>query len=177
MPGRNSFARQRVSAEFILLVALMAFFTFTVVASLIHEMGHVFWTLVFGGSISGMQFSWFWGDTFLAGNFVQWQLFIVYSGGTMFVTFFMIFLILYPEPLYTNIAATVLGFRNLIDGFPLMAGTDGFQMAKISSVGAWAWYALLFIVWAVAISYASGFRISWKDTERFGRRKSGVKHK
>ena len=54
--------------------------------------------------------------------------------------------------------------RNLIDGFPALAGSDGFQAAKISVVGAWFWYVVIFVVWALAIAYLAGFRISLKES-------------
>ena len=46
----------------------------------------------------------------------------------------------------------------------ISAGSDGFQAAKISVVGAWFWYVVIFVVWALAIAYLAGFRISLKES-------------
>jgi len=145
-----------------LIIGLLAFFTFTIVTSAIHEIGIIVSTAVLGGTVIHSTISWFWGATNITGNLSGGAMFFVLSSGTLFVMVFMFILLFYPEPLYTNIAAIVLGFRNLIDGAPFLSGSDGFQAAKISPVGAWLWYAVLFIAFAYAASYAAGYRVDFK---------------
>jgi hypothetical protein len=146
-----------------LIIALLAFLTFTIVASGIHEIGIIVSTAVLGGTVIHSSISWFWGATNITGSLVPWQMFFVLSSGTLFVSIFMLILLLYPEPLYTNIAATVLGFRNLIDGAPFLNGSDGFQAARISLIGAWVWYVVLFLMFAFAAAYSAGYHISLKE--------------
>ena len=146
-----------------LLIAVLAFLTFTIVTSAIHEIGIIVSTAVFGGTVIHSTISWFWGATNITGSLVPWQMFFVLSSGTLFVSVFMLILLFYPEPLYTNIAATVLGFRNLIDGAPFLSGSDGFQAAKISLIGAWVWYVVLFLIFAFAVTYSAGYHVSLKE--------------
>ena len=155
---------KQATVWWVLGIALMAFITFTIIATVVHEMGISFFVLAFHGTVNFSQWSWFWGQTGYSGNFTPAEMFIIDSGGTLFVTLFMLLLIAIPEPLYTNITAVVLGMRNLIDGFPALAGSDGFQAAKVSVVGAWVWYVIIFVVWALAIAYLAGFRISLKES-------------
>jgi hypothetical protein len=146
-----------------LIIALLAFLTFTIVASGIHEIGIVVSTAILGGTVIHSSISWFWGATDITGNLVPWQMFFVLCSGTGFVSVFIAVLLFYPEALYTNIAATVLGFRNLIDGAPFLSGSDGFQAAKISLIGAWVWYIVLFLIFAFAVAYSAGYHISLKE--------------
>ena len=148
-----------------LIIALLAFLTFTIITSAIHEIGIIVSTAVLGGTVIHSSISWFWGATNITGNLVPWQMFFVLCSGTLLVSVFMVVLLLYPEPLYTNIAATILGFRNLIDGAPFLSGSDGFQAAKISPIAAWIWYVVLFLIFAFAVAYSAGYHISLKEGE------------
>ncbi|MEM3191063.1 MAG: hypothetical protein QW292_03030 [Candidatus Parvarchaeota archaeon] len=159
-----------ISLPKLLIIALLAFFSFTIVASGIHEIGITIMTALLGGSVIHTTISWFWGATNITGSLAPWQMFLVMSSGTLFVTLFIFILLFYPEPLYTNITATVLGFRNLIDGAPFLSGSDGFQAAKISLIGAWIWYAVLFLVFAFAIAYSSGYRVTLDSEKKRGKR-------
>lgn len=152
-----------MSVAKMLIIALLAFLTFTILTSAIHEIGIIVSTAVLGGTVIHSTISWFWGATNITGSLVPWQMFLVLTSGTLFVSVFILILLFYPEPLYTNIAATVLGFRNLIDGAPFLSGSDGFQAAKISMVGAWIWYVVLFLIFAFAVAYSAGYHISLKE--------------
>ena len=152
-----------MSVAKMLIIALLAFLTFTIVTSAIHEIGIIVSTAVLGGTVIHSSISWFWGATNITGNLIPWQMFFVLCSGTLFVSIFMLILLLYPEPLFTNVAATVLGFRNLIDGTPFLSGSDGFQAAKISLIGAWVWYVILFLIFAFAVAYSAGYHISLKE--------------
>lgn len=145
-----------------LVIALLSFVSFTIVASAIHEIGITVMTALLGGTVIHTTISWFWGATNISGSLLPWQMFLVMSSGTLFVTIFMVILVLYPEPLYTNITATVLGFRNLIDGAPFLSGSDGFQAAKISPIAAWVWYAFLFLAFAWVVAYSFGYKVDFK---------------
>jgi hypothetical protein len=152
-----------MSVAKMLIIALLAFLTFTIVTSAIHEIGIIVSTAILGGTVIHSSISWFWGATNITGSLVPWQMFFVLCSGTLFVSIFIVLLLFYPEPLYTNIAATVLGFRNLIDGAPFLSGSDGFQAAKISLIGAWVWYVVLFLIFAFAVAYSAGYHISLKE--------------
>jgi NADH:ubiquinone oxidoreductase subunit 3 (subunit A) len=152
-----------MSVAKMLIIALLAFLTFTILTSAIHEIGIIVSTAVLGGTVIHSTISWFWGATNITGSLVPWQMFLVLTSGTLFVSVFILILLFYPEPLYTNIAATVLGFRNLIDGAPFLSGSDGFQAAKISLIGAWVWYVVLFLIFAFAVAYSAGYHISLKE--------------
>jgi len=146
----------------VLAIALLSFLTFTIVTSAIHELGIVISTALLGGTVIHTTISWFWGATKITGPLTGAALFFVLISGTLFVMLFMFLLLFYPEPLYTNIVAVVLGFRNLIDGAPFLSGSDGFQAAKVSLIGAWAWYVVLFIAFAYAVAYANGYKVELK---------------
>jgi len=146
----------------VLAIALIAFLTFTIITSAIHELGIVISTALLGGTVIHTTISWFWGATNITGSLTGAALFFVLISGTLFVMLFMFLLLFYPEPLYTNIVAVVLGFRNLIDGAPFLSGSDGFQAAKVSLIGAWAWYVVLFIAFAYAVAYANGYKVEFR---------------
>ena len=141
-------------------MAVLAFATFTIIATVVYEMGQAFFALLFNGSVIHSTFSWFYGEMTFTGTFPQSELFLVYSSGMITTLGLMILLLLYPEPLYTNVVATVLGFRLLIVGFPLNPGSDGYHMAQISALGAYIFYAVVFLVWVLAIVYTLGIKVS-----------------
>lgn len=156
--------KARTDFPSVLTGAVLAVLVGTIITSMVHESGHAFWVLVFNGHVTQWVFSWFWGVTAFSGNFAQWQLFIIYSGGTMFVSLLMLLLAFLPEPFFTNIASIIFGFRNMIDGSPFAAGTDGYQMAQISLIGAWVWYGFLFLLWVYALAHISGVEFHWKKS-------------
>jgi hypothetical protein len=148
--------------KFAVIIVLM-FLTGTIITSAIHELGIVISTAILGGSVIHTTISWFWGATQISGNLPAAQMFFVMISGTLFVFLFMFALALFPEPLYTNLTAVILGFRNFIDGAPFLAGSDGFQAAKISLIGAWAWYIFLIVSFGFIMAYALGYRIDFRE--------------
>ncbi len=144
-----------------LVIGVLAFLTFTIVTSAIHEIGIIVSTALLGGTVIHSTVSWFWGATNISGIGPAASLFFVYISGTLFVMIFMFILLWYPEPFYTNIVAIVLGFRNLIDGAPFLAGSDGNLAYQISPIGAYLWYIVLFLVFAYASAYASGYKVDF----------------
>lgn len=170
--GRGKLARSRPHSGQItflqmMVIALVAFLTFTIITSAIHEIGIIISTALLGGTVVHSSVSWFWGATNITGVGPAASLWFVYISGTLFVMLFMFALLLYPEPLYTNIAAIVLGFRNLIDGAPFLQGSDGSLAYQVSPVGAWLWYVVLFIAFAFAAAYASGYRVAFREGLRW----------
>lgn len=141
------------------VITALIFGTGTILTSGIHEIGIGISTIIFGGTVIHSTISWFWGATNISGSLSPPEMFFVMISGTLFVMIAMVILALFPEPLYTNITATILGFRNFIDGAPFLNGSDGFQAAKISLYGAWAWYVLLIVVFGLVMAYAFGYQI------------------
>lgn len=144
------------------VVLVLIFLTGTIITSAIHEIGIIVSTALLGGTVVHSTISWFWGATNITGSLAPAQMFFVMISGTLFVFLFMLLLALYPEPFYTNIAAVILGFRNFIDGAPFLAGSDGFQAAKISLIGAWLWYIFLIVSFGFVMAYALGYKIDFR---------------
>jgi hypothetical protein len=147
--------------KFAVIIVLM-FLTGTIITSAIHELGIVISTALLGGTVVHTTISWFWGATQISGSLPGPQMFFVMISGTLFVFLFMLVLALYPEPFYTNIVAVILGFRNFIDGAPFLAGSDGYQAAQISAIGAWLWYIFLIISFGFVMAYALGYKIEFR---------------
>ncbi|MEM0159730.1 MAG: hypothetical protein QW393_03135, partial [Candidatus Micrarchaeaceae archaeon] len=64
-----------ISLPKLLIIALLAFFSFTIVASGIHEIGITIMTALLGGSVIHTTISWFWGATNITGSLAPWQMF------------------------------------------------------------------------------------------------------
>lgn len=160
LPKHNDIGEMTI-AKFAVIIALI-FLSGTILTSAIHELGIVVSTALLGGTVVHTTISWFWGATSISGSLPGPSMFFVMISGTLLVFLAMLGLAFYPEPIFTNVTATILGFRNFIDAAPFLSGSDGYQAAKISPVGAWIWYIFLIVSFAFVMAFAFGYRIEFR---------------